>query len=539
MKTFAKKPLALLIATAFLAACSSTEPLVTPEEIEDEQQKIEDRVASEFDLNTRELAAKPYTYSKTIDILGGAFEMVEEQPLPPAFDDEMHFDRVDEIDLDTLIEKINKKYQKYGIVVNISDDARSYINSSFETASSTNDITSNDDSTGIINITSLDTGALEEHATTKGYSTKFSLSSGSLRSTMDILTANTNTWWRYEDGRVTIYRTEPVTFMVDANGKTYQASFTQSATAGSTENSSGSNWSATSTGTNPLDEIRDQLKIFLSDSGKVYVNKQDSTVTIKDTPPVVKRVKKFLKDYNYRATTSYAINVDVFEIITEVNENQNLDWEVMFETATTSFGFNAPSILRDASSGSLEASVVKGNWNTEAALELLHKNASIFSYISKKSKTKNGVPTIISSIDDQGIVSGRSVTVSADGFSQEEIQTKLVDEGFSITATPKITSMGRIDLDVTVNTKVIKNIETVGTEEEQLQLEETKKQGNSAVLLMRDGDTTIVSAYERFLTSADVKSLAKDYPWWAGGGQRGTRYKSNLIIVAQPTILER
>ena len=540
MKTFSIKPICVVVAAALISACNSTDPLVTKEEIDQKHAEYTTKVANEYSLNTKQLIEDPFYYSDTIDILGGAFEMVATQPLPPAFEQEMHFGRIDEIDLDTLIEKINKKYQQYGIVVNLSDSAREYITSAFGgTSQSTNDIASSDDSTGVISITALDTGALEEHAKTTGYTTKFSISSGSLRSTMDLITANTNTWWRYEDGRVTIYRTEPVTFMVDANGKTYTKNFTQSASADSKENTSGSSFTAKDEGSNALTQIQSQVKIMLSPDGEVFVNHHDHSLTVNDTPPTVKRIKKFLKDYNYRATTSYAVQVDVFEIISEVNDSKNLNWELIFETASSGLGFASPSFIPDSIAGSLTSKTVKGNWNAEAALEMLYKEASIFSYIHKIGKTKNAVPTMVSSVEDQGIVSGRSVTVTADGFSQEEIETKLVDEGFSITATPRVTSLGKIDIDITVNTKVIKNIETVGTEEEQLQLEETRKQNNTANVVMRDGDTTIVSAYERFLTSADIKSLAKDYPWWAGGGNGSSRYKSNLIVVVQPTILER
>ncbi|MCG9578617.1 type II and III secretion system protein [Vibrio tubiashii] len=540
MTTFAKKPFSLLISALVLTACSSTEEIASNEEINSQQQELSGRVEKEFDFNTQDLVSQPYSYSTTVDILGAAFEATPEQALPPVFDLESSFNRQDKLDLYTLIEKVNKKYQSYGIVVSLSDDARSYIESKLASKSEDKPQTySSDDSSGVIAISALDKSSLQQHTSTKGYTTKFSVGRSSLRQVLNLIGANTNLWWKYVDGRVTIYRVEPATFLVDSNGKTYTKSFNQSARADTTENNSGSTFQANETGKNALEEIKAQVELMLTEDGKVYVNQSDHSITVKDTPPTIKAVKRFLKGYNRRATTQYAVRVDVFEIITEVNKNQNVDWEAKFETAATKFGVGSPSFVPSTATGNLSASVVTGNWNVGAAIQMLHKDASIYSYIHKTGKTKNAIPTIVSSVEDRGIVSGRSVTINSDGFSQESIETKLIDEGFSITATPRITSMGRIDLDVTVNTKVIKKVETVKTDKQEIQLEETRKQNNTANVILRDGDTSIVSAYERYLTSADVQSLAENFPWWAGGANGARQYKSNLIVVVQPTIVER
>ncbi|MCC2524951.1 MULTISPECIES: type II and III secretion system protein [Vibrio] len=545
MNTFSNKPLALFVASAVIGGCASTDEIANSETINQDQQALWQRVEGEYNLNTQDLAQAPYVYSDELDVLGGAFEVADEQPLPPAFDQVLNFGRGDDMDLGTIINTINARYQKYGIVVNVSDDARKYIDETFssESDSAQSSVSSNDDSTGtqqLIDIVTLDSNALESASRTSGFNMELNVQGLSLRHALNLITANTNTWWKYENDRATIYRTEPVTFLVDANGKTYTKNFNQAASADGSETSSGSTFKAVDETKNALSEISSQLNLMLTSSGEVYVNEHDHSVTVKDTPPSIKKVKKFLKDYNYRATTSYGVTVDVFEIITEITQNQGIDWETAFETAGSGkVSIGSPSFVPDASLGNMTANVITGNWNLQAAIQMVHKNASLYSHIRKTGKTKNAVPTIISSIEDQGIVSGRSVTVTSDGFSQQSTETKLIDEGFSITATPRITSMGRIDLDVTVNTKVIQDVEKVGSETEEIQLEETRRQNNNANVIMRDGATTIVSAYERSLSSSDVQSLNERFPWWAGGNTGAKRYKANLIVVVKPVILER
>ncbi len=271
----------------------------------------------------------------------------------------------------------------------------------------------------------------------------------------------------------------------------------------------------------------------------VYVNKFEKTATVKDTPPVLKKVRKFLEAENFRATTSYGIVVDVFEIISEVKDDRGTDWKAMFENNGDIISIGGPNFVPSTDSGLLDIDVSIGKWNLDAIYASLNTNASLYSHIQNTARTKNNIPTIVTSADDQAIVTGRSVTVNSEGFAQESIESKLIDEGFSVTTRPRLTSKGRIDMEVIVNTKVIKDVKSFGSKDKEVQLEENRRQNTMGTVIMRDGDHAIVSAYERMLTAADVQTLSEQFPWWAGGRSSQRRYKASLIVVVNPTIRER
>ena len=339
---------------------------------------------------------------------------------------------------------------------------------------------------------------------------------------------------------MTMYRDETETFMIDTSSREFDRSFSQTASSDGEDNSSGSSFTASDGGSNALDDINAQVELMLTDTGQAMVNKYDHTLTVTDTPTSLKKVRKFVKNYNYRSTTNYSIVIDVFEIISEITDVKGVDWGAVFQsTGSGNIGFNTPSFVSDATKGGLDSALIFGNWNVTAVTEFLNKNASMFSHIQKFGKTRNNFPSIMASIEDRGIVSGRSVTIDSNGFSQESIETKIIDEGFSITATPRLTSMGRIDMDVTLNSKVITDVSTFGSEDEEVQLEKNRKVNDMFNVVMRDGTSAVISGYERYLTSADVQSLAEEYPWWTGGQNNKRRYKANLMIVVHPTILER
>ncbi|MDN3661081.1 hypothetical protein [Vibrio agarivorans] len=535
--TFFKKPLALLIPLV-LAACS-TDHIASNQEHETKYSQMSSQIDREFTYNTDRLRDMPFEYSEGFYVLGGSFEMVERQSLPAIFDTPSSFNRVDEMTIDSVIDMLNKRYQPYGLVINLDNEARSYIADALgEEQSSGEAMTSSDDSTGIIPIATIDTTSLTSSTQKRGYKLNFNLQNASLRQALDLITANTNTWWKYEDGRATIFRFNKETFQLDTGDRSFQATFTQNSSSGTDDNTVGAGLSSEGEDAKPLQQIEDQIKLLLSEDGEVYVNRFDKTATIKDTPPSLKVIRDFLENHNMRATTSYGITAHVFEIVTEVNDERGIDWEAAFQTGSSNLSLTSPNFVPSPNSGGLDLSLTMGNWDISSVFSTLNNNASIYSYIKQSAKTKNNIPTIVSSIDDRGIVAGRSVTVNSEGFAQESIETKLIDEGFAVSTRPRLTSKGLIDLEVIVNTKVIKDVTSFGNADNEVQLEENRRQNTMGFVVMRDGQHTIVNAYERLLTAADVSQLAEQFPWWAGGNQTKRRYKSNLIVVVQPTILE-
>lgn len=535
--TFTKKPLAFLI--PLLAAACSTDHIASNAQHETKFDEMSSQIDREFTYNTDRLRDNPFEYKEGFYVLGGSFEMVERQSLPAIFDTPSSFNRVDEMTIDSVIDMLNKRYQPYGLVINVDNEARTYIADALgEEQESGESMSSSDDSTGIVPIAVIDKSSLSSVTRKRGYKLNFNLQNASLRQALDLITANTNTWWKYEDGRATIFRFNKETFQLDTGDRSFQGTFTQNSSSGTNENAVGAGLKSEGEDAKPLQQIEDQIKLLLSEDGEVYVNRFDKTATVKDTPPSLKVIRDFLENHNMRATTSYGITAHVFEIVTEVKDERGFDWEAVFKKGGGELSLTSPNLVPNPASGGLDLSLSIDNWDIGSIFKTLNSNASLYSYIRQTAKTKNNIPTIVSSIDDEGIVTGRSVTVNSEGFSQEAIETKLIDEGFAVSTRPRLTSKGLIDLEVIVNTKVIKDVAKFGNEDNEVQLEKNRRQNTMGFVVMRDGQHTIVNAYERMLTAADVDQLAEQFPWWAGGKESKRRYKSNLIVVVQPTILE-
>ena len=90
-----------------------------------------------------------------------------------------------------------------------------------------------------------------------------------------------------------------------------------------------------------------------------------------------------------------------------------------------------------------------------------------------------------------------------------------------------------------MNTKAITDVKTFGTDDDMVQLEETGQHGTISGIPIRSGESVILNAYEKDLSSADIASLHERLPWWTGGGKGSKRYAAAMIVMVRADIMER
>lgn len=532
---------ASIILALMLGGCAANEDdeVATLDELREQQARLEQIVKQQFEVSNNHLRE-----SDGIFLFGKAFQTKKEQPLPPIFDQLFDVGNLEEEPLEDAIKNINKIFQSYGVIVAFERDAVHYLTEQggdSEASSDENDSGAADDITSPF----LPIQKVDEQAFTPSDSSKYGVmlsmdfSNSSLRQMLDLITASTGLWWDYENGRVTLNYLDEATFQIDVSDSSYSVSSNQSSQSTSDTGSADFSLSSKSEEVLPLAQIEEQLKQYLSVDGSLALNRFDRTVTIKDTPNNIARAKKFIDDFNYRSLIPYNIKADIFEIVYEVNRENQVDWALAFENAGLSFNLGSPTISTDSNLGGLTGGKVGGKFDgSKAMIKFLDANSSVYSRITNTVKTKNNIPTQLVSSQNKAIIAGREVTIDSNGFSQESTTTKLINEGFNLSSRPRITSDGRIDMELILNTKTINDINSFGSEDNLVQLEETGQHGTITGIPIRSGETVVLNAYERDLSSAQLTSLNKQMPWWSGGSKTNKRYKAALIVMVRADIME-
>lgn len=532
---------ASIILALMLGGCAANEDdeVATLDELREQQARLEQIVKQQFEVSNNHLRE-----SDGIFLFGKAFKTKKEQPLPPIFDQLFDLGNLEEEPLEDAIKNINKIFQSYGVIVAFERDAVHYLTEQggdSKASSDKNNFGSADDITSpLLPIQRVDEKAFTPNDESKyGIMLSMDFSNSSLRQMLDLITASTGLWWGYENGRVTLNYLDEATFQIDVTDSSYSVSSNQSSQSTSDTGSADFTLSSKSEEILPLAQIEEQLKQYLSVDGSLALNRFDRTVTIKDTPNNIAKAKKFIDDFNYRSLLPYNIKADIFEIVYEVNRENQVDWALAFENAGLSFNLGSPTISSDSNLGGLTGGKVGGKFDgSKAMIKFLDANSSVYSRITNTVKTKNNIPTQLVSSQNKAIIGGREVTIDSNGFSQESTTTKLINEGFNLSSRPRITSDGRIDMELILNTKTINDINSFGSEDNLVQLEETGQHGTITGIPIRSGETVVLNAYERDLSSAQLTSLHKQMPWWSGGGKANKRYKAALIVMVRADIME-
>lgn len=528
-----KTTLAMIISSAMLIqGCSTHNSLGDPlKEVEQQDSDIRSFLKEEF-----RYTQKQYGYNKGIDVLGDSFEIKQTQPLPPVFDTPTNIGKLDALPLEEILERVNRYYQRFGVVVTVAPDAEKFLGGRTTGSGSETELTASDSTqqSAVVPIAQVAASGLTTRTESRyNYKMTMDFRNSSLRQILDLISANTGLWWEYKNGVAFMRHTKEETFPIDVGDKSYTL---ETGSDGSAMYSV----STASDSESPLSGIEKQINQYLSENGSVAVNKFDKSVTVKDTPLNISRVQEFIEKTNHRAMTTYAIKTEVYEVVWDRNDNKQVDWSASFTDALTSITGSAPPVVDTTNFGGVTAQRMGGKWDgSRMVANFINTNSSLVTKIVNEGKTKNNTPVQLIASEDRAIVSGRSVTIDANGFSQQQTETKLLNEGFSIIALPRLASSGLVDMEMIVNTGNIKDVRTFGDENEQLQLEEMKNHNIIGSIPTRSGETTIINAYTRDLTEGELSALTENFPWWTGGGNSKRRYQTSLVILVTPYILER
>ncbi|MBY7854243.1 hypothetical protein KW429_11105 [Vibrio fluvialis] len=528
-----KKITVVVLAALSIFGCADSMTGEPNKEIAEHQEDLRSFLKSEFRYNQ-----KQWSYNSGIDILGDSFSIRQTQALPPIFDTKANIGKVEKIAFEEVLERINKYYQNFGVVVTVSQDADNYLTSrktlDEETTSTADDATTTGSTSPILPIQQIASSTLNSSRETSrlNYTMSMDFKNTSLRQILDLVTANLGLWWEYKNGVVYLRYTTEKTFPLDVGDKSYKLSTSDDGTATYTV-------ATASDSESPLDGLQRQLTQFLSSSGTMAINKFDKTVTVKDTPQHVARVEQFVKYMNTRAMTSYSLKTEIYQVVWDVSDNKQLDFDISFASSVASLTGSAPTLANTGDFGGIVAQRIGGQWDgSKLIANFVHNNSSLFSKITNTGITKNNIPVQLITGEDQAIVSGRSVTLDSNGFAKQDIQTKLITEGFSVVGLPRLASNGMVDIEMIINTSSIKNVRAFGDDSDQLQLEEMKRDGLIGSVPVRSGETTVINAYTRDLTQGEINSLGEEFPWWAGGGNSKRRYQTSVVVLVTPVILE-
>lgn len=386
---------------------------------------------------------------------------------------------------------------------------------------------------------------------------------GNLAGLMDNLTAKLGLSWRWNGTGIEIFRYETKTYSLDAlagisslNAKINTASSTLGSGGGGGTTSS-SNTSAT-TGQNTdvhntsdiWSEVTATIQGMLSPNGRVIVTPTSATITVRDTPQVLRQVGVEIAQLNRIYNKQVALDVEVYSVQRSDTSNAGFDWNLAFANAAHKVGLNYTTTGNNGTAGSPLGNAFKisatggpfqGSSLTLAALSALGKTTLV---TSGQAISLNGQSVPLNVSREQAYLQSQTTTLSggtSSGLASTQLTPGLVTEGFSMNFTPLVTSSGDVLMRYTIDLSTIDGITTYTTPDgsASIQLPEREVRNFMQNVRVHSGETLVLTGFQQNSGSDKEQGVGKSNMWALGGGRQATALNKTLVVVVTPYILGR
>jgi len=277
---------------------------------------------------------------------------------------------------------------------------------------------------------------------------------GSLENALDFVSAKANISWKYVDGKVEIFRFENKSYVISALAGKTNTSTTVSMGGGTSGRSGGSSSAGSSTSTTTSgvtrtselatwEEVKTYILGLTSPQGKVSILESAGIVNVKDTPMNQNNIAKAVKDLNEVLGKQIFVDVDVYAVTVNDEDNYGFNWSLAWSRASQNYGLTLGSTntMNVSSPASFGVNIVNGAFTgttaTLNALSSIGKTSQLHHYTVS---TLNGQTTPIGNNKKIDYIQNVTVTqpTVAGGTPTQSRTPGSVYQGITMNVTPRL-----------------------------------------------------------------------------------------------------
>lgn len=384
---------------------------------------------------------------------------------------------------------------------------------------------------------------------------------GPLSGFLDAASARYGVYWEWSNDSVRFFRTATKTFHLTAlPGDTTLSAKISNQSGGSGGSSSSGGTSASSSQETGVSfaslsvwkGIEESIKTMLTTSGKLTVTAATGTVTVTDTPQVLKQVEKFIEQQNVSLGRQVVVNVRVLAVDLSESDNYGINWNVVYNSLSQNFGWTlnnafAPAVGSSSmalkilgTAGAATNSNIKSWAGSEAMIDALSKQGRVSQVTSASVTTLNNQPAPIQVGRQTSYLASSMTTIGTAGApSTTTLQPGLINTGFSMNLVPHMLDGGKLLLQYAVDLSSLLNLSTVTSGESSIQTPEIETRNFLQRVMLNSGDTLVVTGFEQSNQSGNMQGVGDAANAALGGGVKGSKNKTVLVILIQPVIADR
>ncbi|EAB1278327.1 hypothetical protein FLY21_24470 [Escherichia coli] len=377
--------------------------------------------------------------------------------------------------------------------------------------------------------------------------------SGPLSVFLDKFSSHFDLAWQYVDGQLLISTDEVRKFSISSlPNKIESTSSIGSESSGSSGGggTGGSNSSSSGTSEQTLDmevsldfwkDVDSELKVLLGDIGAYSISQSTSSILVRTSPSVMKKVSEYLDGLNQQLERQVTVNVEVYSVSTNDSSNFNLSLKGLLTRNGGIFG----SVTGDY--GTTAGSTFAGYWNGNGSdenrvlISALEENGNVSNVTSAVVTTMSGVPVPVLVGSESTYVSELGTSFN-DNVATTTARTETITSGFLMNLLPRVMDNGNILLQYGVNLSTLVGayggFDQVVVSGTTIQLPIVDKRSFIQSSMLKNGSTLVLAGFEKKRNEVVDQGIGSANFKFLGGKRQGNQEREIMVICITPRIID-
>ena len=361
---------------------------------------------------------------------------------------------------------------------------------------------------------------------------------GPLSRLLDSIASSANVYWSYDPNTKSIEFYQHVTraFRVHAFGNAVSSS----ASAGNV---------STSASVDLWGEIVAGVESIIGGDGEVQNSSSSGYLVVTTTPRRMRLIRDFLEQQNRERLRQVVVHVGVYSVSLEDSQAVGVDLSLAFQRLGSKVGIKTPDGLGSVGGISTTFAVLDGDEGPETkpgvylkgsqvAVQALGKLGDVSVMTTASLTTLNDQPVPLNVGKTRNYVASSTTTLSDTGGAATVTSSSgSVTEGLDIVVRPRILPDNRVRLELSMSLNEVEKFTVLGSGTGAIQLPEVATRDFLNQVVLDNGDTLVLSGYEKTSDSASRQGITPAL-WVLGGSTRGSDTRSVVVLTVQPIILE-
>lgn len=355
--------------------------------------------------------------------------------------------------------------------------------------------------------------------------------------------------WCYKNGRLKFSDIVVRTFTISTLPTTFKSNNEISSTdpsggAGSSDSGSSSGNKKSninfSTDVNFWEDLEKNLTLLLDKEGAFTISKSTSSVTIKTSPSIMKRIVDYIDELNEKLERQVTVNVEVYSVNIKDSSSFNASLKgVLHINGNNIASLNSERFFNGAGailSGFFDGDDSEGNLIFNALDE--SGKVSILTSASVTTMSGQPVPLLVGGsrtyVSEIGTTMGQTSTTST-------VSTSSITDGFSMNILPRVMDNGQVLLQYGIDISSLagsnNGFDEVTVGDTTIQLPNLQQRTFVQSSLINNGNTLVLAGYEQQRNDTNDQGVGTPGFKFFGGSRSGSREKTVLVICITPRIL--